>query len=99
MEIFGLLLIAFLIWLFSSKKSRRASVIETRLEKMIAGGVSDATFEDVYYEAAHNYGISKGASPYDRNSIGANVLINQQTYFVSFSRSMKGGLSICVHYK
>lgn len=63
---------------------------------MLLAGTSYAAFEDVYFEAARSYAIDNGASQPEHEAAGATIQISGRSYFVVFSRSVKGGTLINV---
>jgi hypothetical protein len=85
-----------LIYLFASRKSRRDDAVELRVRRMVSGGVSNATFHDLYFEAAKAYAIAKGATAADRDAASATMLVDGRTYFVVFMRERGSGTTISV---
>jgi hypothetical protein len=85
-----------LIYLFASRKGRRDDAVERRVKRMVSAGVSDATFHDLYFEAARAYAISKGATAAERDAASATMLIDGRTYFVVFMRDGRSNTAISV---
>ncbi len=97
MEVFILVLVvAAVVYFFSSSKTRRDNAIETRVKRMVEGGVDYATFSDLYYEAAKAYAISKGAKAADDREASATVVVDGSVYFVVFIKERDGGTTITV---
>jgi hypothetical protein len=93
-----LALVGYTIYVFVSAKKRRQIEIEARLRKMIAGNVTHAVFQDVYFEAAVSYAQSCGAkaNPGDKNFVLADIKLDGCSYQVGFSRDSGGGLGIFI---
>ena len=60
---------------------------------MAATDTKNTTFDELYYEAARSYAVSKGANidPRYPDVISAKVLIEGAVYFAMFLRAASGG--------
>jgi hypothetical protein len=80
------------VYFYASKDGRLHQEVELRMKRMINGGVGEATFSDLYFEAASAYAVSKGASKdRDADHAFARTVLNGTVYGVYFSRSRDGG--------
>jgi hypothetical protein len=81
-----IVLVAAVVYFIASSKSRRDTAIEAKVRKMVGAGVADATFPNLYYDAAKAYAASKGAIGGDETGTASRVMIDGQVYFVIFTR-------------
>jgi hypothetical protein len=86
------------IYLFASRKSRRDEAVEERVRRMVSGGVSNATFHDLYFDAARAYAIAKGATAAERDAASATMLVDGRPYFVVFMRERGSSTAISICY-
>lgn len=90
-----LALIGYGIYMYASRKSRRDEAVEGRVKRMVDAGRINASFPDLYFEAARSYAIAKGANAPEADAASAKILIEGTSYFVVFMRE-SGGTAISV---
>lgn len=89
-----LALVAYIIYLFASRKSRRDEAIEGRIKAMVSSKTSRATFDKLYFESARSFAIAKGARMPEQDVASAQVLVDGRRYFATFLRTNSGGTEI-----
>lgn len=89
-------LAGYCIYIFASRKTRRDNAVESRVKKVISSSGDSLDFNDLYYESAKSYAISKGATAADNESASTKIIVNGMTYFAIFIRNSGGGTSIVV---
>jgi hypothetical protein len=91
-----LVIVGAVVYFFATKRTRRDDAVEVRVQRMIAGGQSLVTFNELYFDAAKSYAISKGADATERDAASTTMLVGGRTFFVVFMRENRGGTTISI---
>lgn len=87
-------LLGYLIYIFSSRKSRRDGAVEARVKKLIQENRSHGVFADLHFEAARSYAMAKGAQSPEQDAASTTIIVNGRSYFVTFMMDVGGGTAI-----
>jgi hypothetical protein len=79
-----LVIVGAVVYFFATKRTRRDDAVEVRVQRMIAGGQSLVTFNELYFDAAKSYAAS------------TTMLVGGRTFFVVFMRENRGGTTISI---
>lgn len=90
MQLIFIAIVAYVIYLYASRETRRDKAVETRVRRMLGARTEYAEFNEVYFEAAKAYAIAKGGGGDDR-AASADVMIAGQPLSVTFVRDNGGG--------
>lgn len=91
-----LIFVGLIIYLYSSREARRSKAIEGRIAAMVKAGVSDADFNEIYFNAAEGYAKSKGSKSYEAGTASAKVVIGNKVYSAFFIKLPNGGTHFSV---
>lgn len=90
MQLIFIAVVAYVIYLYASRETRRDKAVETRVRRMLGARTEYAEFDEVYFEAAKAYAIAKGGGGDDR-AASADVMIAGHALSVTFVRDNGGG--------